>query len=106
MVKKYAVFQKGSHQYQVSEGDELLLDKLFVEAGEAIEFDKVALVASDGKVTLGTPFVTGAKIEAQVLGGEKGEKIRVAKYKAKSRYRKVNGFRAQLTRVKVEKIVL
>ncbi|OGY09664.1 MAG: 50S ribosomal protein L21 [Candidatus Blackburnbacteria bacterium RIFCSPHIGHO2_01_FULL_43_15b] len=105
-MQRYAVIQAGGHQYQVNEGDELLLDKLSAGVGEAIEFDHVVLVSNDGEVSLGNPFVIGAKVKAQVLGEEKGEKIRVAKYKAKSRYRKVNGFRAQLTRVKVENIVL
>ncbi|MBI2590589.1 MAG: 50S ribosomal protein L21 [Candidatus Blackburnbacteria bacterium] len=106
MDNKYAVFQNGSHQYKVCEGDELLLDRLSGKLSEAVEFGQVVLVSDGGKVTLGNPYVAGAKIEAQILGEEKGEKIRVAKYKAKSRYRKVSGFRAKLTRVKVEKIVL
>lgn len=105
-MSKYAVFKNGSHQYKVSEGDELLLNKLSGILSEAVEFDQVVLVSNDGKVTLGNPNINGAKIKAQVFGEEKGEKIRVAKYKAKSRYRKVSGFRAKLTRVKIEKIVL
>lgn len=100
---KYAIFQKGSKQYKVTEGEELLIDKLPTE--DAIEFDQVVLVADGDKVSIGQPFVKGAKIQASFVKAERGEKIRVFKYKSKSRYRKAKGHKSQLSRVKVEKIV-
>lgn len=101
---KYAVFQNGSKQYKVFEGEELLLDKLKADK-DTFEFANVVLVANDGKISLGNPFVKGASVQARILREEKGEKIHVVKYKAKSRYRKTIGHRSQLTRVKVEKII-
>lgn len=101
---KYAIIQKGSKQYKVSEGQEILLDSLSWGDSKELELDSVLLVADDGKVEVGTPTVKGAKVVAEVLGDERGEKIRVVKYKAKSRYRRATGFRADYTRVKIQQI--
>lgn len=100
---RYAVFQNGIRQYRVCEGDEILVDKLG-KVDKSASFDQVLLVVSDGEVKVGTPLVSGAKVEAQVLGEQKGEKIEVVKYKAKSRYRRHMGHRHQYTKVKVSKI--
>lgn len=101
---KYAVFQTGSRQYQIAEGDQVLLEGQYAEP--KVKFDKVLLISSDGKTTMGNPYIQGAYIDLSVLGQEKGKKIMVRKYKAKSRYRRTIGHRPQLTRVKVEKIVV
>lgn len=96
---KYAVVSLGGHQYKVSEGDEILVDKLSPES-EA----QVLLVVNDDKVEVGNPAVKGANVKFEILGEEKGEKITVFKYKAKSRYRKKTGFRSQLTKIKINSI--
>ena len=97
---KYAVIRFSGHQYKVTEGQEILLDRLLDKKAEP----EVLLVADGGKIKVGTPKVAGAKITFKLLGEEKGEKIDVYKYKAKSRYRKHTGFRPLYTRVKIEKI--
>ena len=97
---KYAVIKFSGHQYKVSEGEEILVDKLLDKKAEPV----VLLVAEDGKVKVGKPKVAGAKVSIKVLGEEKGTKIDVYKYKAKSRYRKHIGFRPSYTRIKIEKI--
>ena len=97
---KYAVIRFSGHQYKVTEGQEILLDRLLDKKAEP----EVLLVADGGKIKVGTPKVAGAKITFKLLGEEKGEKIDVYKYKAKSRYRKHIGFRPLYTRVKIEKI--
>lgn len=95
----------GGKQYKVSKGDELLLDKMPSEPGKEVEFNDVLLLVNDGGVAVGKPTVNGAKVVAEVIGNEKGEKIDVVKYKAKSRYRKKIGYRHSYTKVKIEKIV-
>ncbi len=99
---KYAVIKLQGHQYKVSEGDEILVDRL--KDPKKIEMD-VLLVVEEDKVSVGKPTVKGAKVSLKVVKEEeKGEKIRVVKYKAKSRYRKSTGFRPKFTRLQVVKI--
>lgn len=100
---KYAVFLDGARQYKVSEGEEILLEH---KSGEekTLKFSEVLLLVEDDKVKVGKPHLTGALIEAEVLGDHKGKKLEVIKYKAKSRYRKHTGHRHLYTRVKIGKI--
>ncbi len=97
---KYAIIRLGGKQYKIEEGREIVLDKQKQELTP-----EVLLVVDEGKVKMGTPVLKNAKINFKNLGVEKGEKIYVKKYKAKSRYRKKKGFRAQHTRILVEKII-
>jgi large subunit ribosomal protein L21 len=101
---KYAVLQTGGKQYKVSEGSVFEVDKLKVEAGDNYTFDKVLLYSVDGDVQIGQPHLTNVAVTAKVLEQTQGEKLRIAKFKAKAKYRRVTGFRAQLTKVQVEKI--
>lgn len=101
---KYAVFTSGGKQYKVSEGSVVELEKLQVEAGKNVVFDQVLLQVEDGIVNVGTPNVFGVSVTAKVLDHIQGKKIRVAKFKAKARYRKVYGHRQDLTRVQIETI--
>lgn len=105
-MKKYAVVKIAGFQYKVSEGDELEVNKLDSEKGKNITFEEVLLMAGDGQAKIGQPLVKGAKVKAKVLEQLKGKKIRVATYKAKSRYRRVKGFRPLLTKIKIEKITV
>ena len=98
---KYAIIRLNGQQYKVEEGDELLVDFLKGEKPQP----EVLMVKIDEKITVGTPIVTKAAVKLAVLNEEeKGTKLHISKYKAKSRYRKKVGFRSKLTRVKVEKI--
>jgi large subunit ribosomal protein L21 len=101
---KYAVVEITGHQHIVSEGEELEVDKIEGKKGKKLTFDKVLLLVDNKKVTLGQPIVKKAKTTATILEQFKGKKIRVATFKAKSRYRRVIGHRSQLTRIKIEKI--
>src|SRR3989339_643807 len=94
----YAVLRIKGHQYKVSEGQEILVDRV---GDGKVEAD-ILLVSIDGKVRVGKPVVKDAKVTIKVLGEEKGEKIDV--YKSKSRYRRHTGFRSQLTRLLIQKI--
>ncbi len=100
----YAIVKISGKQYKVSEGDVLSVDKLPNNVGEKIDLADVLLVAEGDKVKVGQPLVPGAKVSAKVLEQYKGDKIRVARFKAKARYRKVMGFRALLTKLQIEKI--
>ncbi|MEK7111104.1 MAG: 50S ribosomal protein L21 [Patescibacteria group bacterium] len=101
---KYAIIKAGGAQYQVSVGQEIDIFRLDKEKDEDVIFDSVLLVKDDDKVLVGQPVVKGAKVKGKVVDQILGEKIRIATYKAKSRYRKVKGHRDQLTRVLIEKI--
>ncbi len=97
----YAVITSGGKQYKVVPGQVLEFDKLPVEPGSTYAFDKVLLTVDGDAVNIGAPYITNATVTAKVLEQTKGDKIRVAKFKAKARYRKVQGFRAQLTKVEI-----
>lgn len=101
---KYAIIKAGGIQYQVCEGQEIDIFRLEKEKGDAISFDSILLVKDDEKILVGQPVVKGAIVKGKIIDQILGDKIRVATYKAKSRYRKVKGHRDQLTRVLIEKI--
>lgn len=101
---EYAVIATGGKQYKVSVGDIIEIDRLSNKKGENVDFNDVLLVVSNGDVKVGKPNVDGTKVSATVLEVKRGEKIRVAKFKAKSKYRRSKGFRAELSQIKIEKI--
>jgi large subunit ribosomal protein L21 len=102
----FAVVQVGSTQYVVNEKDEILVDRLDMEEGKNFMIEKVLLVGEDDgkKVQIGTPFLDKAKVEARVMGEEKGEKLRIFKMKPKKRYERVQGHRSVYTRIKILKL--
>ena len=98
----YAVIETGGKQYRVQQGDVISVEKLGVEAGDKVMFDKV-LVVNDGEaVSVGTPCVEGATVGATVVENGKGKKVIIFKYKAKKDYRKKQGHRQPYTMVKIE----
>lgn len=102
---KYAVIKTGGKQYRIQEDEKIVIDKIEGRKGEKINFNEVLLIVNDKKIEIGTPKISKAKVIGEIIGQEKGEKVRLAKYKAKSRYRRVKGFRPFLTRVKIKKII-
>ena len=100
----YAVIESCGKQYKVAEGDVVFFEKLDVEEGKKVTFDKVILVSNDGKIEVGTPNVKGVKVEGKVVSHGKGKKIRVYKYKAKKNYRRTQGHRQPYTKVEITKI--
>lgn len=99
----YAIIKTGGKQYVVEEGKVISIEKLDVEEGAEVTFDKVLLVSGDD-VKIGQPNVAGAKVTGKVLEQGKERKIRIFKYKAKSNYRRRQGHRQPFTKVKIEKI--
>lgn len=101
---KLAVVKCGGKQYVVGVGDELVIDKLPDQVNDTITLETLAVIdAEKDEIELGAP-VLKAKTEAQIIEHGKGEKVRVARFKAKVRYRKVKGFRPQLTKIKILKV--
>ena len=100
----YAIIATGGKQYKVAEGDIITVEKLGVEAGQEYTFDKVLVLAKDGDVKVGAPYVEGAAVTASVIGDGKAKKVVVYKYKPKKGFHKKNGHRQQYTAVKIEKI--
>lgn len=101
----YAVIETGGKQYRVQPGQVLLVEKLAGEPGEELAFDNLLMVVQDeGETQIGTPYVSGAKAVATVVAQERGKKILVFKYKAKSNYRRRQGHRQWLTRVRIDRI--
>lgn len=101
----YAVVKVGGKQYRVSEGKVLVVEKLKENPGEVVTFEEVLLLVKDSEVQIGEPFLVGTCVTGKVLEQVKGKKIRVARFKAKVRHRRVKGFRPRKTRVLIEKIL-
>lgn len=98
---KYAILRIKGNQYKVSEGKEILVSHL---SQKEVAYE-VLLLADGEKVAIGKPSIKNVKVVLKIVSPEeKGEKIRVLKYKAKSRYRRRIGFRPKYTRLLVEKI--
>ncbi len=102
----YAVLETGSKQYRVSAGDTLEVERLSVEAGQPFTFDRVLMVSNDGKLTFGSPTVSGATVVADVVEHIRGEKKVTFKMKRRKGYHKTIGHRQELTVVKVKEIKL
>lgn len=102
---KYAVIKIGGSQYKVAESDEIKIEKIEGKKSDSVDFKDVLLLVDEKKIKIGEPFLPKVKVKAKILDQIKGPKIRVATYKAKSRYRKVKGQRKQLTRVKILSIL-
>ena len=103
---KQAIIAISGSQFKVEENQKLSVNNLNLKEGEKVTLDQILLVSDDKEVKVGTPIVKGASVEFTVLKNFKDEKVRVFKYKQKSRYRKTRGFRAQLTQIQITKITL
>jgi large subunit ribosomal protein L21 len=104
---EFAVIQTGGKQYKVSKGSILSIEKIIggksgdYNKGEKLFFDKVLLVDDGSNTTVGTPYIDGAKVEAEILEIGRDRKILVVKYKQKSRYLRRNGHRQPFFKVKI-----
>ena len=101
---KHAIIVTGGKQYRVAEGDVIFVEKLDVEAGEAVKFDRVLAVIDEDKAVFGTPVVENAVVSGNVVKNGKSKKIRVYKMKPKKGYRRSQGHRQPYTKVEITKI--
>lgn len=99
----YAIIETGGKQIKVEEGQQITVELLQGEAGEAVTFDKVLFVGGD-ETKIGTPYVEGATVTGKILEHGRGKKIIVFKYKPKKNYRRKQGHRQPYTKVAIEKI--
>lgn len=99
----YAVIETGGKQYQVEVGDKVKVEKLNVEEGDLVTFDRVLAIGGE-EIKIGTPVVSGAKVEAKVLANGKGKKVITYKYKAKKNERTKKGHRQPFTLVEITNI--
>ena len=97
----YAVVKVQGFQYRVQEGDRLEVPRGPWEVGDSVELDGVLMLSDGGDVTLGTPTVAGAKVKANVVRHFRGPKILVGKYKRRKDYRRLKGYRDDLTELEI-----
>lgn len=102
----YAIVEIAGQQFKVEKQRKIFVHRLEGEIGTQISFDKVLLVDNDSKISVGTPMVSNAKVEAKILNHVKGDKVLVFKKKRRKGYQKMNGHRQQFTQIQVENIVL
>ena len=103
---EFTVIQTGGKQYKVSKGSLVSIEKIIGEytKGDKLSFDKVLLVQNADDTTIGTPYIKGAKVDAEIVEIGRARKIMVVKYKQKSRYLRRNGHRQPFFKVKITSI--
>jgi large subunit ribosomal protein L21 len=101
----YALIEIKGKQYKAEKGALIQVDHMDAEPGTALDIDTVLLLSDDGKVTVGSPYVAGAKVSATVDSHFKDKKIIVFKYKPKKDYRRKQGHRQQYSMLKIGDIV-
>ena len=97
----YAVIESGGKQHRVEEGETLKLEKIEVATGEAVEFDKVLLVGEGEGVKIGTPYVEGGKVTAEVVAQGRHKKVKIVKFRRRKHSMKQAGHRQWYTEVKI-----
>ncbi len=97
----YAIIETGGKQYKVQAGDVLDLERLDVGEDNTVEFDKVLAVSDDNDMKVGTPHLEGAKVTAELVEQCRGKKLIVFKMKRRKGYRRKNGHRQELSKVKI-----
>ena len=99
-----AVFESGGKQHRVTEGEVLILEKLDAAMGEEITFDKVLLVGEGDSVRIGTPYVEGGQVTAEVMQQGRGQKVTIIKFNRRKNYRRKQGHRQLFTQVRIKDI--
>ena len=102
----YAVIKTGGKQFKVTEGDTLKVEKLSTEVGKALNINSVLTLVDGDKVTIGTPIVKGASVDATVISHGRGDKVKIFKMNRRKGYRKSQGHRQSFTEIKIDKIAV
>ncbi len=102
----YAIVEIAGQQFKVEKGREIFTHRLEGDVDAALVFDKVLLVDAEGNVQIGAPTVAGASVKGTILEHLKGEKVIVFKKKRRKGYKKKNGHRQYLTKIRIDDIVL
>ncbi len=101
----YAIVEIAGLQYKVARKQRVFVHRLEANEGESVEFSKVLLIDNDGKITVGSPVVDGARVAAKVLAHLKGDKVIVFKKKRRKGYQKLNGHRQMLTELLIQGVL-
>jgi large subunit ribosomal protein L21 len=101
----YAVVKTGGKQYRVEAGETIQVEKLDGNPGQTLQFDQVLLLAEGESLTLGTPLVKGARVEAEITAQDRGSKVLIFKYRRRKRYRRKTGHRQEFTALKIINIL-
>ena len=101
----YAIVEIAGLQYKVAKKQRVFVHRLEAKEGENVEFAKVLLIDNDGKITVGSPAVDGARVAAKVLSHVQGDKVIVFKKKRRKGYRKLNGHRQQMTELLIQAVL-
>jgi len=102
----YAVIKTGGKQFKVTEGDILKVEKLSADVGKDLNLNSVLTLVDGDKVTIGTPMITGASIDATVISHGKRDKVKIFKMNRRKGYRKSQGHRQSFTEIKINKIAV
>ena len=101
----YAIVDIAGQQFKVEKDQKLFVHRLEVEEGKKVSFDKVLLIDTGSKVSVGDPVVKGASVDAKVISHMKGDKVLVFKKKRRKGYQKLNGHRQYMTQIQIEGIL-
>jgi large subunit ribosomal protein L21 len=99
-----AIVNIAGQQFKVTEGQEIFVHQLEAGEGDNVSFDEVMLIENDGSTQVGTPVVSGASVNATVIGHQKGDKVIVFKKKRRKGYKVKNGHRQSFTKLKIDSI--
>lgn len=100
----YAVIETGGKQYRVTEGDVIRVEKLNVEEGDSVTFDRVLMVGDGADAKVGAPLVDGGKVVGDVQAQGRGDKVMIVKFKRRKKYRRTQGHRQDFTEVRIKEI--
>jgi large subunit ribosomal protein L21 len=100
----YAVIKTGGKQYKVTAGDKLKVEKLAGEVGSKVVLDKILMLADGDAITIGSPLVAGAKVNASVVSHGRGDKVMIFKFRRRKHYRKTQGHRQSYTEILIEDV--
>jgi large subunit ribosomal protein L21 len=101
----YAVIKTGGKQYKVAPGDIVRVESLDAQKGDTIELKDVFMIADGDKVSVGKPSLASAKVTAEVVEQDRGEKLLIFKHRRRKGFRKTNGHRQNYTAIKVKDII-
>ena len=103
--RMYAIVEIAGQQFKVEKDQQIFVHRLDNEEGSKVEFDKVLLIDNGGKINVGAPAISGAKVTAKVLGHMKGDKVVVFKKKRRKGYKVKNGHRQSFSQIEIQSIV-
>ena len=100
----YAVIKTGGKQYRVAANDTLVIERIAGEAGSKVEFSEVLMIAGEGAPKVGKPFLSGAKVSAEIVEQNRGPKVIAFKKRRRKNSRRKRGHRQELSTVKITNI--